>query len=363
MKRNIKVIVLSHLPLPYHKIGSWTNRYDHYIKNSTKIDAIICPKPVLEEYQKEYLFTKEPILHKINVKLKNDRFYHFIMSFSEYIAKYPKSSFVVQIIDNFGLVKSLINYIIKHDLRNRIYLQYSYHGHELFANKEDTKFVFQHINEILFLTTSAVNANLEKFSVLPQYVSISSNGIDTSLFNTDKRINNADKTTFLWCSQDRPKKGLHIILDVWEKFHQNYPFTELLIVGTGNEIKARGTKVIGKVENKNLPNIYKRSDVYLFPTQWEEPFGLTLIEALHCGCFCIASKLGGVPEVLNNGEFGWLINKPENSENWYKAMVKYIEEKPTLNKIPVKKFNLEKWSQNMDSILEKAKKRLETISK
>src|SRR6185295_8094055 len=44
----------------------------------------------------------------------------------------------------------------------------------------------------------------------------------------------------------------------------------------------------------------------LFPIDWPEPFGLTMIEALACGTPVVARPCGSVPEVLVNGETGWI---------------------------------------------------------
>jgi len=46
----------------------------------------------------------------------------------------------------------------------------------------------------------------------------------------------------------------------------------------------------------------------LFPIDWPEPFGLVMIEALACGTPVIAWRCGSVPEVLDQGVSGWIVN-------------------------------------------------------
>jgi glycosyltransferase involved in cell wall biosynthesis len=59
-------------------------------------------------------------------------------------------------------------------------------------------------------------------------------------------------------------------------------------------------------------------DVILFPSRKEGiPFGL--LEGMAAGCLPIVSNVGGMPEVINNAEVGWLIN-PEDVNGLYKAM-------------------------------------------
>jgi glycosyltransferase involved in cell wall biosynthesis len=213
-------------------------------------------------------------------------------------------------------------------------------------------------DELILLTRLSYSFNLKQHTLLPKYVSVLNNGIDTKKFKADSGKRNNSITTFLWCSQDRPKKGLHLILEIWPIFHKKYPNTELQIVGTHNKYKGQGIKCLGRIPNNHLPSIYQNADVYLFPTLCHEGFGLTLAEALHCGCFCIASNIGGVPEVLNHGEYGWLINEPHNEFEWLDAMIKYMKEKPTQPQIRANLYSQESWSKGMNTIISKAKRRI-----
>src|SRR6202008_2613586 len=46
----------------------------------------------------------------------------------------------------------------------------------------------------------------------------------------------------------------------------------------------------------------------LFPIEWEEPFGLVMIEAMACGTPVIAFGRGSVPEVIDEGVSGFMVN-------------------------------------------------------
>ena len=49
----------------------------------------------------------------------------------------------------------------------------------------------------------------------------------------------------------------------------------------------------------------------LFPLQWEEPFGLTMIEAMACGTPVIAFRRGSVPEIVVDGVTGFIVDTVE----------------------------------------------------
>ena len=49
-----------------------------------------------------------------------------------------------------------------------------------------------------------------------------------------------------------------------------------------------------------------RASALLFPIQWEEPFGLVMIEAMACGTPVLATRRGSVPEVVDEGVTGFV---------------------------------------------------------
>jgi glycosyltransferase involved in cell wall biosynthesis len=69
----------------------------------------------------------------------------------------------------------------------------------------------------------------------------------------------------------------------------------------------------GFVERETLIRKYQQARALLFPIQWEEPFGLVMIEAMACGTPVIAYNRGSVPEVVQDGVTGFIID-PDNTD-------------------------------------------------
>src|SRR3989344_2619551 len=67
-------------------------------------------------------------------------------------------------------------------------------------------------------------------------------------------------------------------------------------------------KYIGHVDYKDLDQYYRRAKALLVPIQWEEPFGLVMIEAMACGAPGIAFRRGSVPEVIKDGKTGFIVD-------------------------------------------------------
>ncbi len=115
-------------------------------------------------------------------------------------------------------------------------------------------------------------------------------------------------------------------------------------------------KFIGHVSNPGT--IYQMSDITVLPSRWAEPFGRVIIESMACGTPVIASRIGGIPEILT-GEFKKLLFEPENEFELSKILGKVIDwrdKEPELsNKCRqhiASKFSLGKTVDGIEKVLE-----------
>jgi glycosyltransferase involved in cell wall biosynthesis len=65
---------------------------------------------------------------------------------------------------------------------------------------------------------------------------------------------------------------------------------------------------IGEIDEKGKQDFLGRARALLFPIDWPEPFGLVMIEAMACGTPVIAFARGSVPEVIEDGVTGFVVN-------------------------------------------------------
>lgn len=373
MSNSVKVILLSQLPLPYSKIGSWTTMYNYLITQTThKIDYIICPKPENEISSLQYqIVRKLNFIDKLKSKYlnKSNRFNNYFEALSKLIKQDQK--YIIHIIDNSGIVSPLNDFINKKYNRINFYIQYYYQGFAPIFPKEKSKNFIYGVDEILFLSNLSYKSFISFYNDNPYKASILYNATNSKQF---KKINPEQKAElrsclkidnksfiFLWCSQDRPKKGLHIILEAFKKIYEKNKFAKLLVIGIDREIVQKGVQVVGKIPNNELAKYYQIADVYLFPSLWKEGFGIVLAESLKCGNYVIASALGAIPEVLAFGNYGKLIDSPNFVDDWVDAMMESIEVidknngNPYLENIPEQLYDLSDWISQLNQIIEKAK--------
>ena len=124
-----------------------------------------------------------------------------------------------------------------------------------------------------------------------------------------------DKEDFvvLFCGRTSPEKGVHQLLAALGNIPDER--VKLLVAGSPffgakdrsdyadglqKQAAALGGRVkfAGFVPNPRLPGYYRMANAACFPALWQEPAGITAIEAMACGCPVIATESGGLPEYL-----------------------------------------------------------------
>jgi glycosyltransferase involved in cell wall biosynthesis len=69
-----------------------------------------------------------------------------------------------------------------------------------------------------------------------------------------------------------------------------------------------GLEYVGEVSHADKVALLQRARATLFPIDWEEPFGLVMIESLACGTPVIATRRGSVAEVIDDGVTGIIVD-------------------------------------------------------
>ncbi len=87
----------------------------------------------------------------------------------------------------------------------------------------------------------------------------------------------------------------------------------------------------GEVPQSRKTELMARARAFLFPIQWEEPFGLVMAEALACGTPVVTTDWGAAPEVVEHGKTGFVASSLEEVP----ALLERIDERPSAGSAPV----------------------------
>lgn len=119
-----------------------------------------------------------------------------------------------------------------------------------------------------------------------------------------------DKGAFaLFVGRLSVEKGIQTLLRAW-KSAQHIP---LKVVGDGplrslmnNDEQSTGVVFLGRRPRNEIMTLMKESRFLIFPSEWYETFGLSIIESFACGRPVIASRLGAMAEIVEDGHTGLL---------------------------------------------------------
>jgi D-inositol-3-phosphate glycosyltransferase len=118
-------------------------------------------------------------------------------------------------------------------------------------------------------------------------------------------------------------KGVHILLRAMTRLDRKAPW-RLIIIGDGSaraELDHLGKELgireqilfPGYIANRELPSYYSLADLAVFPSLADETFGMGICEAMGCGRAVLSTRVGGIPELVTDGETGVLV-EPRNWE-------------------------------------------------
>ena len=104
--------------------------------------------------------------------------------------------------------------------------------------------------------------------------------------------------------RDRPCRGPAV-----EDRRQGRPRRRgLLPVGDRAPADRPGIEFIGEIDERRKTSFLGEARALLFPIDWPEPFGLAMIEAMACGTPVLAFQNGSVPEVIDDGVTGYVVD-------------------------------------------------------
>lgn len=216
----------------------------------------------------------------------------------------PRSGFIINDINNNRNLKAFIKYVFK---------------------KVDTVICQSKSWQVLFEILAGENKS--KFIIIENLIDYDKYK-DLPIKNLQKN----EKTTILFMAWVTRNKGIFELIEAVKMLkNDNFNF-KLIIAGLGEdyeiiveEVKKQGlTDCVvfqGWVLGHNKIEIFNKTDIFVLPTYFDG-YPNSLMEAMAAGKACIATKVGSIPDMINDYENGILIDK-QNSMQLYQSL-KYL---------------------------------------
>jgi len=182
------------------------------------------------------------------------------------------------------------------------------HEQEAFLELETE--LYQHATRI-FVASGFVKQNLiDDYGVIPERISVVGMGVDEFYLHNMNAAQSDNLTrSCLFVGYTFELKGGPDVLRAFQLARQEIPDLQLRIVGprASAQLRGPGVTALGPVRDKRrLLEYYREADLFLLPSRCDS-FGFVFLEAMTQGTVCIGSTLNAMPEIIKDGETGFLV--------------------------------------------------------
>jgi glycosyltransferase involved in cell wall biosynthesis len=164
----------------------------------------------------------------------------------------------------------------------------------------------------------AISQAQKRFNENLRYGGVVYNGIDMSLYSLQQ-----EKEDFvLFLGRAAPEKGWRRAIDAAVAAGEHLVSAVKIAHPTEQEewdtniepVIPSEFEILGEITLDEKVDLLRRAKAVLFPIDWAEPFGLVMTEAMACGTPVIATPRGSVPEVVEDGVTGWIVEVEEYAD-------------------------------------------------
>ena len=212
----------------------------------------------------------------------------------------------------------IFNLAIKKKIKDPITLHFHNDPREMKGSKsiKERIFIANNAAAVYFVSNYIKNCFLDGLNKNFKNLFILPNGIQRRINKQPKK-----KKQIMFIGRLVPEKGCHLFVEAISEIVKNFPEWQFTIIGTpkaGNKIlnlsyaknlinnfKSFGKNVeyLGFISNDNIIKKLEEVSILVVPSIWQEPFALTALEGICNGAAVIASKVGGMSEMLEDTGF------------------------------------------------------------
>lgn len=337
IKQPFKIGIVSY----YYPIGKSGNNgvalHSYYLSRELAkkgYDIHIFTKTDKKFTREEYLGKGRIIIHgietvvdsKISDPVANKRMNYFIYDhrvIDEISKENKKSSF--DVIHTHGWLTAGA-FIAKH--LNRVPWVHTFHALEKnrikFMTPEEKKYfqiarwmesTINHADAVISVSEHLRKESMEEYEIKDRRTFVIPNGVDHKIFFRDKNIEK--KKQVLYVGRFSLEKGVDLIPGIAQNVLDSNPNVKFIVVASNSHTpeslkniskqfeyleetyKERFKWIREPISSTELAKLYNESIIYMQPSRYEA-FGMTILEAMACGCCVITSNKGGIPEVVSD---------------------------------------------------------------
>jgi glycosyltransferase involved in cell wall biosynthesis len=185
--------------------------------------------------------------------------------------------------------------------------------------------VLSHLVDAILCVSNAQKTKLASEGAPAEKMVVIHNGVDFDIFAASPPVDH-DPHRLVFSGALVPDKGLHLLLNSFVELQRRYKDLKLEVFGDASlwarkeyldiDTLARSIPNLtfhGKTAQTKIADGFRRSGICVVPSIWFDPFPLTSLEAQGCGCPVVTFNVGGLPEGIDPGRSGIVVEQIEQS--------------------------------------------------
>lgn len=271
---------------------------------------------------------------------------------------------IIKILDMASTSALTIRRIIDEEVKKNYPFSNSLKRHKIAYNDQQCSIYKKEIDlaDYLLVPSNFVKESLKEIGVSEEKIFYLPHGVDINMFSPNyKKLNLNARLTFLFVGRVEAAKGIYYLLEAFKQLQTLK--IKLLVVGDTmgqlEELKKYTSNVefVGLKRRDEMPEYYNKADVFILSSLWEGS-SLSLLEALAMGLPAIASKYSCAPEVIIEGEEGFVIEPRDIVELkkriiWFYNNKERIPEMSKKARTKVEEYTWENYENNISKIIKK----------
>ncbi len=222
----------------------------------------------------------------------------------EYVDLTDYQSFILNNHIDYLIVSRDSNNLAYYDNIGRVYLWL----HDILPIGDVLFQTHKKFKRVLTLSKWHKNYFVNEYGIPPEMVYVTRNATDVGVFT--KGSGDLKKIPFRFIYSSSPDRGLDVVLKIVTVLRSRYPTLTLAVFCKEEYMTEEMKETIrsnssfitnhGRVEKERLAREYLQSDVWLYPTYFQETYCITALEAQLARCLCVYSGLAGLTDTVGN---------------------------------------------------------------
>jgi glycosyltransferase involved in cell wall biosynthesis len=185
------------------------------------------------------------------------------------------------------------------------------------------KTIYQNTDVNFVRSSNVQRSMIQDYHCTPERVKLVYAGSNASVSSIKTANTKYVDPHILFIGFDWKRKGGTDLVEAFKLVLEKHPNAKLTIVGAKPDLEIPNCEVVGPVKPEELDPYYQRASIFCLPTHLE-PFGIVFIEAMTARLPIVATRVGAIPDFVEEGKNGWLV-EPGDARGLAESIMRLIE--------------------------------------